>query len=146
MRVHKVKKEDFESWLEMGLLLWPKYTENELRKEFEKIVASKREEAFLCDDGNGATIGFINVSIRHEYVPGTTSSPVGYVEGIFVQEQYRKKRIAQTLFWYGEEWAKSKGCKEMASDTELRNEASQKFHERLGFREKSILVHFIKKI
>ncbi|MBD3318657.1 GNAT family N-acetyltransferase [Candidatus Woesearchaeota archaeon] len=146
MIIQKIQNEDFSDWLEMGLMLWPKHSKAELKKEFEEILKSKKEETFLCKDEDGSYIGFINVSLRFEYIPGATSSPVGYVEGIFIKEQYRKKGIAKKLIDAGEEWVKSKGCKEMGSDTELHNKTSQAFHKKLGFKEDDILVHFIKKI
>lgn len=146
MIIQKIKKEDFDTWLEMGLLLWPKHSKNELKKEFEDILKSKREETFLCKDDEEKYVGFINLSLRYEHVLRAISSPVGYVEGIFVKEEYRKKGIAKKLIDAGEEWAKSKGCKEMGSDTELHNKASQVFHKKLGFKEDDIIVHFIKKI
>ena len=90
--------------------------------------------------------GFINVSLRHEFVQGAKSYPIGYVEGIFVKEQYRNKGIAKMLIQAGEEWAKSKGCKEIASDTEIDNKTSQKFHDKLGFKKTGVIVHFVKKI
>lgn len=146
MIIEKIKNEDFNAWLEMGLMLWPKHSRAELQKEFEAILKSKKEETFLCKDKDGSYIGFINLSLRFEYIPGATSSPVGYVEGIFVKEQYRKKGIAKKLIDAGEEWAKKQGCKEIGSDTELHNKTSQVFHKKLGFKEDDILVHFIKKI
>ncbi|MBI5393387.1 hypothetical protein HZA96_05950 [Candidatus Woesearchaeota archaeon] len=63
MIIQKIKKEDFDAWLEMGLLLWPKHSKHELKKEFEDILKSKREETFLCKDDEGKYIGFINLSL-----------------------------------------------------------------------------------
>jgi aminoglycoside 6'-N-acetyltransferase I len=146
MDIQKIKKEDFDAWLEMGLLLWPKHSRTELKKEFEAILKSKKEETFLCRDEDGSYIGFVNLSLRYEYIPGATSSPVGYVEGIFVKQEYRKMGVAKKLIDAGEEWAKNQSCKEMGSDTELHNKLSQAFHKKLGFKEDDILVHFIKKI
>lgn len=145
MIIQKIKKEDFNAWLDMGLTLWPDHSKAALRKEFEKIFKSKREETFLCKDKDDY-VGFINISLRSEYVHGAKSSPVGYVEGIFVKEQYRKKGVAKELIKAGEEWAKSKGCKEIASDTHLHNKTSQEFHKKLGFKKDDTIVHYIKKI
>lgn len=33
---------------------------------------------------------FANVSLRYDYFGGTDFSPVGYLEGIFVKEAFRK--------------------------------------------------------
>ena len=130
----------------MGLMLWPKHSRAELKREFEDIFKSKREETFLCKDEEGNYVGFINLSLRYECISGASSSPVGYVEGIFVKEQYRKQGIAKKLIDAGEKWAKSNGCKEIGSDAELQNKTSRAFHKKLGFKESDILVHFIKKI
>ena len=109
-------------------------------------LKSKMEETFICKNEKGNYIGFINLSLKYDHILGTTSYPTAYVEGIFVKEQYRKNKVARKLMVAGEDWAKSKGCKEMGSDTELSNKSSQAFHKKLGFKEKNILVHFIKKI
>lgn len=84
--------------------------------------------------------------IRHDYVEGTNSSPVGYLEGIFVQEEYRKQGYAKQLLNYCEKWAKKKGCSEFASDCELDNEISRQFHINLGFDGANRIICFSKKI
>jgi len=145
MKYKKIEPKDFESWVKMGLMLWPKSSKKEVEKEFKKILVSKKESGFICIDEN-EYIAFINVSARNENVAGAKSYPVGYVEAIFVKNKYRKKGIGKQLIKYGEEWAKKKGCKEMASDTWSWNKKSQEFHEKLGFKKHNILVHFIKKI
>lgn len=145
MDIHKIKKEDFNNWLEMGLLLWSEYSKAELKIEFAETCKSKNEAVFICKDKENY-VGFVNISLRYEYVPESTSVPTGYIEGIFVRKEYRKKRIAEKLVRIAEKWAKNKGCKEIASDTELDNNSSQKFHKKIGFKKTKTLVYFIKKI
>ncbi len=77
---------------------------------------------------------------------GSSSSPVGYVEGIYVKPEYRKQGIARALLGLGEEWSRAHGCNEFASDTEIENVESQAFHLRAGFEEAQTIVHFIKKL
>ena len=72
-------------------------------------------------------IAFAHCQLRHDYVEGTESSPVGYLEGIFVEEAYRRKGFAADLLAECERWAREKGCSEFASDCELDNEESLKF-------------------
>ncbi|MHB8778501.1 MAG: GNAT family N-acetyltransferase, partial [Anaerolineales bacterium] len=43
-----------------------------------------------------------------------------------------------------EDWARERGCTEMASDTWLDNEASIRAHLKLGYLEVERLVHFVK--
>ena len=67
-------------------------------------------------------IGLALVSLRHDYVEGCITSPVGYLEGICVKEEYRNKGIASILCKECEKWAKEKGCVEFASDCEINND------------------------
>jgi aminoglycoside 6'-N-acetyltransferase I len=45
-----------------------------------------------------------------------------------------------------EQWAREKGCSEMASDTWLENEGSIAAHQKLGYHEADRLVHFVKRL
>jgi aminoglycoside 6'-N-acetyltransferase I len=71
---------------------------------------------------------------------------VGYLEGIFVSEPYRKKGIARQLLTACEGWAKEKGCTEFASDCELTNIQSLRFHQSIGFEEANRIICFTKKL
>ena len=91
-------------------------------------------------------IAFAQCQLRYDYVEGTESSPVGYLEGIFVAEKYRKCGYAAQLLGECEKWAKEKGCTEFASDCELINEDSLKFHIALGFEEANRIICFRKEL
>lgn len=145
MQYQKLKKKDFENWLEMTLTLWPDHKKEDLKKELQDIIKSKKEETFIAKD-DSKYVGFINISLRYEYIEGSKTSPVGYVEGIYIEPKYRKKGIASELLKHGEKWAKQKGAQEMASDTGLKNKISQNFHKKLDFKVADTIVHFIKKI
>ena len=97
-------------------------------------------------EGYDEYIGFINLSIRIDYVEGSNSSPVAYVEGIYVKPEYRNKGIAKSLIANGEEWARFKGCTQMGSDIEMDNDISYKFHQKIGFDEANRIICFIKDI
>ena len=77
---------------------------------------------------------------------GTYSSPVGYLEGIFVREEFRHQGIAKQLLFACENWAKEQGCREFASDCELGNTESLRFHLGLGFEEANRIICFVKKL
>lgn len=100
----------------------------------------------VSGDGRRQSVGFAQCGLRHDYVEGTTGSPVGYLEGIFVEEPYRKQGCAKQLLDCCEQWAKEKSCTEFASDCELDNEISRQFHLGAGFREANRIVCFVKKI
>lgn len=143
--IDEITHHNFDEWFKMGLELWPDNNEADLREIFLSILHSKKEKAFICRTGDTYT-GFINVSIRSDYVEGSSSSPVGYVEGIYVKPPYRNKGIARKLIRQGEEWSRSKSCSQMASDTELNNTASFDFHNRIGFKEANRIICLIKDI
>ena len=74
------------------------------------------------------------------------SSPVGYLEGIFVLEEYKKRGYAKELLGECQNWAKDQGCLEFASDCELDNEDSLKFHLKMGLAETNRIICFTKRL
>ena len=91
-------------------------------------------------------MGFAQCQLRHDYVEGTETSPVGYLEGIYVREGARRHGIARQLISACESWAKAQGCTEFASDCELDNMDSQQFHRAVGFEEANRIVAYVKKL
>ena len=88
-------------------------------------------------------VGFTEVGLR-AYAEGCRSSPVGYLEGIFVAEPYRARGIGRALVEAAEQWARERGCTEMASDREVENEGSGIFHAAVGYQEVERIVCFKK--
>lgn len=125
--------------------LWPNHTMAKMEKEFDEILQSGRDAVFLAESGS-APVGFAHCSLRNDYVEGAQSSPVGYLEGIFVEEEFRLQGVASALVKACEEWAREEGCVEFASDCTLENELSRQFHAGVGFQESNRIVCFVKKI
>ncbi len=142
----KATAADFSDWRKLARQLWPEFKLADFSKLFADIRKSPRYVSFICRTTAGKAIAFANVSLRVDYVEGSDSSPVGYLEGIFVAKDYRKMGIARLLVDAAERWAAAKGATEMGSDTEMGNAASQKFHQAIGFSQTEKIVHFIKKI
>ena len=59
-----------------------------------------------------SAIGFAQCQLRNDYVEGTSTSPVGYLEGLFVQKDFRHTGYGRLLVAHCEQWAKEKGCVE----------------------------------
>ncbi len=129
----------------VALNLWPEHSLNDIRNVLEKYIKGDNTSAFmyLADD---KIVGLALVSLRHDYVEGCITAPVGYLEGICVNKEYRNKGIASSLCKECEDWARNKGCLEFASDCELDNEASYSFHLSIGFVETNKNIHFKKKL
>ncbi|MBD5480141.1 MAG: GNAT family N-acetyltransferase [Lachnospiraceae bacterium] len=65
---------------------------------------------------------------------------------MFVRESYRNRGYAKELLNKCEAWAKDKGCKEFASDCELDNDNSFRFHKAMNFTEANRIICFTKKL
>lgn len=125
--------------------LWPHHALPDLIKETQDFLA-KPETAYFLAFQDSTPIGFAQCQLRHDYVEGTTTSPVGYLEGIYVQEEHRKKQVATHLLQACQNWAKEKNCREFASDCELDNEDSLRFHLAAGFIEANRIICFTKSL
>lgn len=143
--IQKALKQDIPAAASLALRLWPEHTLSEFAEEFAELISKPDAAVFLAFDGN-TPIGFAQCQLRHDYVEGTDSSPVGYLEGIFVTESHRRKGYARLLLAACEVWAKQRGCSEFASDCELTNVESLRFHLRVGFEEANQIICFTKKL
>ena len=146
MTIREVTQSDFQEWFHLALQLWPDYDTDEMTDALTAIQRSPIEAAFLLRNDAKQAVGFINLSLRYDYVPGATKRPVAYVEGIFVLAQFRQQGLGKQLIEQAEEWARQQGCSELASDVLQDNAASQEFHKKVGFDEVSRVVSFIKSV
>lgn len=143
--IRKANIQDIHTLTELALMLWPENSAEEMRREMETTIAKENAAFFLAYDGD-CPIGFAQCGLRQDYVEGTESSPVGYLEGIYVAEAFRKNGIAKALLTACEGWAKEQGCTEFASDCELSNSQSLQFHLHMGFVEVNRIICFTKKL
>ena len=141
----KAALQDIPAVTSLALLLWPDHDRAELEAEFAGLITDPEAALFLAVS-EGTPIGFAQCQLRRDYVEGTESSPVGYLEGIFVKESHRKRGYARLLLAACEVWAKEHGCREFASDCELTNADSLRFHLRMGFGEANRIICFTKKL
>lgn len=118
---------------------------SELTEEFEELSEGEDSACFLKYE-DGRPVGFAQCRLRRDYVEGTETSPVGYLEGIFILEEYRLRGFAKELLSRCESWAKEKNCTEFAGDCELENAESLRFHLAMGFEEANRIICFRKDI
>ena len=141
----KAEEKDASTVAALAADLWPHHRAGELEPEFYSLLSDPEAAVFLMIEGDCA-VGFAQCQLRHDYVEGTDSSPVGYLEGIYVASAYRHRGIAGVLLNACEVWAREKGCTEFASDCELNNLESLAFHKKLGFTEANRIICFTKKL
>jgi len=132
-------------WATLRAELWSDGTHEEHR-EFAAVAIedSTRLAAFLARDDDGNALGFAEVSLRFDYVNGCSTSPVGFLEGLYVREPARRGGIARGLVAAIEHWARERGCTELASDALLENETAHRAHRAIGFAETERVVFFRK--
>lgn len=143
--VQRATKDDSRILAEMAIQMWESHTVESLETEFTETLNDKHS-TFFIKYVNSVPIGFAQCGLRTDYVEGTESSPVGYLEGIFIKADYRKNGYARELLLACEMWAKDMGCTEFASDCELNNIDSLKFHIAMGFDEANRIICFKKNI
>ena len=88
--------------------------------------------------------GLVEVALRNDYVNGTKSSPVAFLEGVYVVPAERRRGIARLLMAAAEGWARARGCVEFASDASLADQSSHAMHRAVGFEETERVVYFRK--
>lgn len=144
MIVERCQPADIEDWLALRCALWPEGSAAEHRAELEDILINGREVAFIARDASGTPLGFTEAALRHDYVNGCDTSPVAFLEGIYVTPAQRRCGVAQKLCAAVEDWARATGCSEFASDAALDNLDSHAMHRALGFAETERVVYFRK--
>ncbi|HMS41203.1 MAG TPA: GNAT family N-acetyltransferase [Pyrinomonadaceae bacterium] len=145
-QVRPIGDNDINEWFRLRKFLWDESTDAEHKAEMLDIYEHTDSQLVLVAQlEDGRLVGFLEASIR-PFVEDCHSDHVGYLEGWFVEENYRRFGIGRQLVKAAEKWARSKGCGEMASDAEVGNESSLRAHLNLGYEETSRLVHLRKEL
>ncbi len=143
MAITKVTDNNSLIWAELCNELWPHHSVQEMLDGFYK-EEYKNEFLYQID---GMDVAFISLTIRNDYVEGKIDSrPVGYIEGIYVKLQFRNRGIAKELVSFAKKWSVECGCSMLASDCSLSNTESRLFHNKIGFTEAGVNVHFMMNI
>lgn len=143
MDIRNPQAEEMQAVARMAQALWPGHSGAEMRAEMEAYRASPGKGLFIAVE-DAVPVGFAACALRHDYVEGTGSSPVGYLEGIYVRPDLRGRRVATALAEACQVWARGQGCREFASDCALDNTASIAFHTGIGFSKAATIACFVK--
>lgn len=145
MKIRKYEPDDFGEWLRMRLALWPETSAGRHRLEMQEILAHPTCQTFVAVRPDGRLGGFLEFDQR-KYAENCETSPVGYIEGWYVDLDVQRKGVGRKLVEAAESWARQQGLREMASDCMLDNEVSLKVHLALGYEEADRLIHFRKSL
>ena len=131
--------------------LWPTSSAQEHARELRLLLGGKAALVvtmpiafFVAEASDGALVGFVEVDLRSHADGCNPSQPVGYIEGWYVAEDYRRLGIGKKLLDQAENWARSHRCIEIASDAVIENDVSQRAHEALGYKVVDRCVHYRK--
>jgi aminoglycoside 6'-N-acetyltransferase I len=154
--VRAAKPGDRDELLRMRRALWPDCPDEEHRAEIGALLdpdggspptscadSTGGYAAFVAERPGGGLCGFLEASIR-PFAEGVEARPVVYIEGWYVDADVRRNGVGRALVEAAEAWARSKGCRTMASDALIDNAVSIEAHARLGYHEVERLVHFAK--
>ena len=134
---------DDAAWLALRREMYAHHDAAELHAE---MVAMCREPArhaqFVAENADGQALGVAEVSLRHDYVVGTNTSPVVFLETLYVVPAARRHGLARALVEQARAWGRARGCTEFASDALLDNAAGHAMHRALGFEETERIVCF----
>jgi aminoglycoside 6'-N-acetyltransferase I len=164
LTVRQAQSSDRNELAKMRAMLWPETSVEEHGIELElmlstgmngtlpaSILVAQDDDGALPDgvlpDGvliDGVLIGFLEAGLRSHVDGCDTAQPVGFVEGWFVREGFRKRGVGRELMRSAEEWARRRGCLEMGSDSLIDNQGSQRAHAALGFEVVDRCVNFRK--
>jgi aminoglycoside 6'-N-acetyltransferase I len=138
---------DQPGWLALRAALWPDCTGPEHREDAASYLAAPdRYAQFVAYAPDGEPIGFVEASVRSDYVSGAETSPVAFLEGIYVVPPARRRGVARALCDTVIGWARGRGLRELASDALLDNGSSHAMHAALGFEETERVVCFHRRI
>jgi aminoglycoside 6'-N-acetyltransferase I len=145
MDIRPVQPSDRDDWFRMRDRLWPGSPDDHTQ-EIDAFFSNPQDGVtFVVERPDGGLCGFIEISLRN-YAESCRTSPVPYIEGWYVDEDMRRRKLGSRLIQAAEDWARSKGFREMASDTQLENEVSQQAHEALRYEEVERIVCFRKEL
>jgi len=144
MQITRCRQADVAEWAALRHALWPGGPLDVLAREAREMLDHDRAAAFMVRDG-GEAIAFAEAYLR-DFANGCETSPVAFVEGLYVVPHRRQRGIARKLCEAIEDWAREHGCTELGSDVLLDNTVSQEAHGALGFEETERVVYYRKRL
>lgn len=131
------------AWSRMRHDLWPHLTVDAHADEIaDLLLEPDRFIAFIAREAGGEAVAFAEASLRQDYVNGCETTPVAFLEGIFVKPGHRRRGVAARLVEGVCAWARTGGVSELASDADIANSGSIAMHGALGFSETQRVVYF----
>lgn len=146
MRIREAYLGETEDMARMAMQLFPDRDEDIVFSDLLLALTGRSSAVYLAE-ADGTPIGFALCRLHHEDVKGTDSTPVGYLEAIYVQPEYRRQGIGRKLLQESEKWAREKmACTELASDCRTTDPEALAFFLRMGYLEADRIVCLSRKL
>ena len=153
VQIRSAQQSDLAQLAPLLAALWPQSPVEEHSNELRLLLGDKADlvltmplTILVAEASDGSLVGFLEVDLRSHADGCNPAQPVGYIEGWYVIEDYREHGVGRKLLAQAENWARSHGCIEMASDAIIDNEVSQRVHEALGYEVVDRCVHYRKRL
>lgn len=147
MRIETCGEQHLGEWARLRMALWPSQAVDEHRRELAEALANTGSRiAFLAMNTQGEATGFAEAALRYDYVNGCETSPVVFLEGVYVRPADRRRGIAARLCEAVAAWGRSIGCDEFASDALLENTKSHEFLKAVGFQERERVIFYRRRL
>lgn len=137
----RLKSDDLAELTRMRADLWPDSTASETEDALQQHQPGDRFMLVVEREEGDGLCAFAEATIR-PHAEGCVTAPVAYLEGIWVDDDQRRGRIAEALVEEVAAWAMRRELKELASDTEVWNEVSRRFHNAVGFEDVGTITCF----
>lgn len=134
MRVRPATPADRAALARLRAALWPDPGtdhESELDAVFDPAHEGREQVALVVERG-GTLVAFAEVSMR-DHAERCASTPVGYLEGWYVEAAHRRRGVGRALLDAAQAWARERGGTELASDAALDDETGRRAHLACGF-------------
>lgn len=141
-KVFQAKLKDLNSILVLASLLLKEEKET-LRHCFKDMLANP-DYVFYLLKIQEEIVAFAYASLKYDHIKGTQTSPVCYLEGIYVKGNYRRRGLARKLLQACEKWALEHKILEFVSDCKSDNAQSLNFHLSMNFKKIDDITCFIK--
>lgn len=146
MLIRALGVSDLGLWADLAFALWPETPREIHMADIETMMGPHMggRRAWVAEEGDVA-LGYAEMGLR-AYANGCDSSPVPYLEGIWVDTAARRRGVGAALVEHLISVARGEGHRELGSDALIDNTVSLAAHAAWGFRDEERVVCFVKPI
>jgi aminoglycoside 6'-N-acetyltransferase I len=128
MLIEPATRDDLAQWVALRIALWPDEDAQGLADGAADMLGQEDMLALVGRGESGEIVAFAEAAIRRDYVNGCETSPVAFLEGIYVAPSHRRQGVARALAERVAAWGRGRGLSEFASDAtpSMRRPASPK--------------------